>query len=124
MIGLADLFSCSGLGADGYAAVLGAGSITGFDIEDQPLYPYGFVQGDALALLADPRGPLSRFSVRHASPPCQEFTTAAHLRKAQGGTSRFGDLLTPTLSLSCAGTGIISRGSSRTSTITRARSGR
>lgn len=98
-IEIADMYSCSGLGADGYAAVLGARAVHGYDIEDQPLYPYAFTQADALALLAEPEGELSRFRARHASPPCQEFTTGKHLRKAQGGKSRFGDLLTPTLAL-------------------------
>ena len=96
---LADLYSCSGLGADGYAAVFGAQAIHGFDIEDQPYYPYRFTQADALDLLSDTAGTLSEFSARHASPPCQEFTTAGHLRVAQGGKSRFGDLLTPTIAL-------------------------
>jgi hypothetical protein len=95
----ADLFCCSGLGADGYAAVFGAQAIYGYDIEPQPFYPYPFAQEDALKLLADPSGPLRRFRARHVSPPCQEFTTAGHLRVAQGGKPRFGDLLTPTLEL-------------------------
>jgi DNA (cytosine-5)-methyltransferase 1 len=96
---IADLYSCAGLGADGYAAVLGAGSVHGYDIDPQPDYPYTFTQADALDLLKDRDGPLARFSARHTSPPCQDFTTAGHLRTAQGGTSRFGDLLTPTLAL-------------------------
>lgn len=96
---MADLYSCSGLGADGYAAVFGAQALHGFDLEPQPHYPYQFTQADALGLLADPAGPLSDFHAIHASPPCQEFTTAGHLRKAQGRKSRFGDLLTPTLGL-------------------------
>lgn len=98
-LNLADLFSCSGLGADGYAAVLGAAAIHGYDIEPQPHYPYDFTVADALDLLASPAGPLEPYVARHLSPPCQEFTTAAHLRKAQGGVSRFGDLLTPSLAL-------------------------
>ena len=99
MTRIADLFSCAGLGADGYASVFGAAALHGFDIEAQPHYPYTFTQGDAMALLADPRGPRANYTVRHASPPCQAFTTAGHLRTAQGGEPRFGDLLTPTLAL-------------------------
>lgn len=96
---IADIYSCSGLGADGYAAVFGAAALKGFDIEAQPHYPYEFERADALALLADRSGPLAEFDARHTSPPCQLFTTAGHLRKAQGGTPRFLDLLTPTLEL-------------------------
>lgn len=46
---LADLCSCAGLGADGYASVFGAQALHGYDIEDQPHYPYG---ADLLAHLA------------------------------------------------------------------------
>lgn len=88
---LLDLFCAAGTGADGYAA---AGfEIVGVDLFPQPHYPYEFIQGDVLAMLGD----LPRFDALHASPPCQEFTRAKTLRAAQGGTSRFGDLLTPYL---------------------------
>jgi hypothetical protein len=94
-----DLYSCSGLGADGYAAVFGAQALHGTDIVPQPFYPYKFSIGDALALLADPGSDLEGTDLIHTSAPCQEFTTGGHLRTAQGGTSRFPDLLTPTLAL-------------------------
>ncbi len=94
------MFCCGGLGADGYASVFGASALHGFDTADMSAhYPYNFTQGDALKLLEDKDSVLREFDAFHLSPPCQEFTTAGHLRKAQGGTSRFGDLLTPTLSL-------------------------
>lgn len=100
---IADLACCGGLASDGYVAVVGARAVEGFDIEPQPDYPYPFTQADALVMLdrSHPHycGRLERFTVRHASFPCQEFTTASHLRKAQGGKSRFGDLLTPGLAL-------------------------
>ncbi len=92
----ADCFSCSGVGADGYASVFGASALHGFDILPQPFYPYDFTQADVMGLLADPTSEMSEYSARHASPPCQEFTTGAHLRK---GKSKHGDLLTPTLAL-------------------------
>lgn len=100
MPNVADLCCCAGLGADGYAAVLGARALHGFDITPQPHYPYTFEQADALELLDQgPDGPLGAFDVRHASFPCQAFTTGGHLRTAQGGASRFGDLLTPGLAM-------------------------
>lgn len=97
---IADLCCCGGLGADGYAAVFGARALHGFDLYPQPHYPYRFTQADAMDLLEQgPAGPLGRFNVRHASFPCQFFTTGAHLRTAQGGKSRFDDLLSPGLAL-------------------------
>lgn len=102
-IRLADVCCCGGLGADGYAAVLGAGAVTGYDIHPQPDYPYPFVQADALALL-DRQHPghtpqLEEADVIHTSFPCQALTTAGHLRTAQGGVSKYPDLLTPGLAL-------------------------
>ncbi len=82
------------LGADGYAR---AGfTVEGIDINPQPHYPYPFVQGDALEAL---RQGIEADAI-HASPPCQLFTRAKHLRDAQGSTSKETlDLLTPTLVL-------------------------
>jgi hypothetical protein len=96
---IADLCCCAGLGADGYASVFGASSLHGYDIAEQPDYPYAFTQADVMELLEDTSGPLAGFDVRHASFPCQAHTTAGHLRAAQGGTARFDDLLTPGLAL-------------------------
>ena len=96
---LADLFSGSGLGADGYASVFGASALHGFDIEYQAHYPYAFTRANAMDLLEDPSGPLNGFDALHNSSPCQVFTTAGHLRTAQGGKSRYPDLLTPSLRL-------------------------
>ena len=93
---LLDLYCCAGMAADGYAA---AGfDVTGVDINPQPNYPHTFIQGDALRMLED-QVFLSQFDLIHASPPCQMHTRAKHLRKAQGGTSKHEDFLTPTLAL-------------------------
>lgn len=93
---LLDLYCCAGMAADGYSA---AGfDVTGVDINPQPNYPHTFIQGDALRLLED-QVFLSQFDLIHASPPCQMHTRAKHLRKAQGGTSKHEDFLTPTLAL-------------------------
>lgn len=67
---------------------------TGIDIELQPLYPYPFSQMDMFHALSEWQ---HLPSVIHASPPCQAVTRARHLRDAQGGQSRYPDLLTPTL---------------------------
>ena len=91
-----DLFCGAGMAGDGYAQ---AGfKPTGVDIVIRPGYPYEFKWGNALAVLAD-RDFVESFDLVHASPPCQAHTRAKHLRNAQGGTSRHGDLLTPTLRL-------------------------
>ena len=91
-----DLFCGAGMAADGYAQ---AGfEPTGVDIFLRASYPYRFVWAHALAILGD-RAFVSQFDLIHASPPCQAHTRAKHLRTAQCGTSRHGDLLTPTLAL-------------------------
>lgn len=92
---LLDLFCGAGMASDGYAQ---AGfDVVGVDINPQPHYPYVFRQEDALAVL-ETDYPES-FDVIHASPPCQAHTRAKHLRDAQGGQSKYLDLLTPTLEL-------------------------
>lgn len=95
-----DLYCGAGMAADGYRNAR-FDIIIGVDAAPQPHYPYIFRQGDALEVLA--AGPerlnFGPLDFVHASPPCQAHTRAKHLRKAQGGTSRFIDLLTPTLAL-------------------------
>lgn len=115
-ITVADVACNAGQASDGYAAVFGSAALQGFDVEPQPDYPYPFTQADAvgvpdedlptpdLPVLLDPThvrySPvLERFSLRHLSLPCQEFTTAGRLRDAQGGKSKYPDLLTPGLKL-------------------------
>ena len=95
MTPLLDLFCGFGLAADGWKA---AGfEPVGIDIEPQPDYPYEFHKADALEVLR--YWDLRDFAVITGSPPCQEHTRARHLRSAQGGESRYPDLLTPTLAL-------------------------
>lgn len=96
---LLDLFCGAGMAADGYAA---AGfDIIGVDINPQPHYPYPFIQGDAIAHLEELlSGPWAGdCDAIHLSPPCQMHTRAKHLRTAQGGESKYPDLLTPVLEL-------------------------
>lgn len=94
---LLDLFCGAGMAADGYHRA-GFTEIVGWDINPQPNYPHEFHQGDAMSVLAD-ADYLSGFDLIHASPPCQAHTRAKHLRAAQGGTSKYDDLLTPALDL-------------------------
>lgn len=94
---IADLCSGAGLGADGYAAVLGARALHGYDLEPQPDYPYRFTQADVMKVLEDDT--LASATALHTSFPCQLFTTGGHLRTAQGGVSKYDDLLTPGLAL-------------------------
>ena len=97
-IRLDDVCSNAGQAADGYAAVLGAAAIRrGIDHEPQPDYPYPFMQADALDYLASDEP--EDVDALHTAFPCQIFTTAGHLRTAQGGTSKYLDLLTPGLDL-------------------------
>lgn len=92
---LLDLFCGAGLAADGWAT---EGYVpVGVDIHPRPNYPYEFHQADALKVLGE--WDLERFAVISASPPCQDRTRAGTLRTAQGGRSKYGDLLTPTLEL-------------------------
>lgn len=93
---LLDLFCGAGMASDGY--VQAGFDVTGVDIRPQPNYPYTFRQDNALEVLQD-REFLQQFDIIHASPPCQQHTRAKHLRDAQGGKSKYADLLTPTLAL-------------------------
>ena len=83
------------MASDGY--VQAGFDVFGVDINKQPHYPHDFEQANALDYLATekPEG----YDVIHVSPPCQAHTRAKHLRVAQKGTSKYEDLLTPTLQI-------------------------
>jgi DNA (cytosine-5)-methyltransferase 1 len=67
---LLDLFCGAGGCAKGYAD---AGfEVVGVDIVPQKNYPYEFHLADAMTF------PLDGFDVIHASPPCQDYSTASH----------------------------------------------
>jgi DNA (cytosine-5)-methyltransferase 1 len=68
--------------------------VTGVDKNDQPNYPFRFIQADALKVLAD-RKFLAQFDAIHASPPCQKFTAMGAMPNAR----EHEDLLTPTREL-------------------------
>ncbi|MEV6680880.1 DNA methylase [Streptomyces erythrochromogenes] len=68
---LLDLFCCAGGASRGYDR---AGFVvTGVDIRPRPNYPFTFIQGDALTVLAEliASGEIRRYTAAHASPPCQ-----------------------------------------------------
>lgn len=67
---LVDLFCGAGGAAEGYHR---AGfNVLGFDLHDQPRFPFMFVQADVLDVLAGRvRVKWDRVAVVHASPPCQ-----------------------------------------------------
>ncbi len=92
---LLDLYCGAGMASDGY--VQAGFEVHGVDINPQPHYPYSFEQDDALEYLATDKP--EEFDVIHVSPPCQAHTRAKHLRAAQKGTSKYDDLLTPTLKI-------------------------
>jgi len=93
---LLDLFCCAGGAAVGYHH---AGfDIVGVDVEPQPNYPFDFIRGGALELLAD-REFLPRFDAIHASPPCHDHTPLT----AVAGTDGTGWLLAATRDLLDAG---------------------
>lgn len=95
---LLDLYCGAGVGITGFEEWFD--TIIGVDIHEQPEYPYTFWQADALDLLdIESHGHVGDFHLVWASPPCQLHTRAGKLRDAQGGTSRYEDLLTPTLEI-------------------------
>lgn len=73
---LLDLFCGAGGAAVGYSRA-GFDEIIGIDHRPQPAYPFQFVQGDALEYLARSG---QHFDAIHASPPCQAYSHARHLR--------------------------------------------
>ncbi|WP_036120782.1 DNA cytosine methyltransferase [Lysinibacillus sphaericus] len=86
---LLDLFCKAGGCSAGYAK---AGfDVTGVDIEQQPNYPFNFIQGDALEVLKDKEF-VSQFDAIAASPPCQFHTKARQLSYARNNGA-YGDHL-------------------------------
>ncbi|KOY56337.1 DNA cytosine methyltransferase [Streptomyces sp. XY332] len=97
---LLDLYSCAGGAGKGYDR---AGfEVEGVDIRPRPNYPFTFIQGDALAVLAEliASGEIRRYSVVHASPPCQKrcaLTVGTNRSRGWGG--QHVDLVAPTRKL-------------------------
>ncbi|MFE6551132.1 DNA methylase [Streptomyces sp. NPDC057746] len=95
-----DLFSCAGGAATGYHR---AGLVVdGCDIADRPHYPFPYHRGDALEYLARliDTGEIGRYTLVHASPPCQAkaaLTVGTNASQGWGGTHE--DLVAPTRDL-------------------------
>ncbi|MFF9274375.1 DNA methylase [Streptomyces griseosporeus] len=65
--------------------------VDGCDIADRPRYPFAYHRGDALAYLADliATGAIERYTLVHASPPCQAgcaLTVGTNASQGWGGT--------------------------------------
>ncbi|MFF7352923.1 DNA methylase [Streptomyces filipinensis] len=65
--------------------------VDGCDIADRPRYPFTYHRGDALAYLADliATGDIARYTLVHASPPCQAgcaLTVGTNASQGWGGT--------------------------------------
>lgn len=82
---LLDLFCGAGGASVGYAR---AGfEVVGVDLTPQPSYPMAFMQGDALAALAD-LDFVRQFDAIHASPPCQPYSTGVVSRSSRWNHTR------------------------------------
>lgn len=77
---LLDLYCGAGGAAVGYHR---AGfDVVGVDLKPQPRFPFAFILGDALDVLATSG---RYFAAIHASPPCQAHTTMSNRWRGQGG---------------------------------------
>ena len=72
-------------------------NVTGVDIKQRQDLPpdVAFIKADLLNVLPD-KAFLQTFDLIHASPPCQLFTRAQHLRDAQGNTTSKTNLIPAT----------------------------
>ena len=74
-----DLFC--GAGGSSQGLVNAGFKVTGIDIKTQPEYPFKFIKEDVMKLQVSF---LKKFDLIWASPPCQLFSIARNLGKAQG----------------------------------------
>ena len=88
---LLDLFCGAGGAAMGYHR---AGfEVVGVDINEQPNYPFEFIQADAIEYLVNH---YKDFDAIHASPPCQCFSMMQNIHKNK---DKHPDLIEPTRKL-------------------------
>lgn len=83
---LLDLFCGAGGGSVGWG--LAGFEVTGVDINDQPNYPFRFVQANALTVKF-----LGNYDAIHASPPCQNYCWST--AKARNIGKTYPDLIEP-----------------------------
>lgn len=81
-----DAFCCQGGAGMGYW--LAGFNVVGVDLDPQPRYPFPFIQGDAVAYIAE-HG--TEFGFVHASPPCQRYSKAQRIQGREHP-----DLIAPT----------------------------
>lgn len=86
---LLDLYCCQHVG--GYGFELAGFTVTGIDLYPQPKYPGDFIQADAIDYVLK-HGHL--YDYIHASPPCQEHSTASMQFRIQG--KKYPDLISAT----------------------------
>ncbi|MFH8787569.1 DNA cytosine methyltransferase [Streptomyces roseoverticillatus] len=95
-----DLFCCAGGAGTGYAR---AGFVVdGVDVTDRPNYPFTFHRGDALEHLDRliTTGEIERYTLVHASPPCQHgCALTVGTNRSQGWGRQHVDLVAPTREL-------------------------
>lgn len=92
---LFDLFSGAGGAAAGYS--MAGWEVIGFDVRDQPRYPFTFIKMSALEVLEWGLGEYA--DAFHASPPCKSHTQLKFLRDAAGYKASDGDFLADTRDL-------------------------
>ncbi|MFD9262210.1 DNA methylase [Streptomyces sp. NPDC059538] len=97
---LLDLFCCAGGAGRGFHR---AGfDVTGIDIRPRPNYPFTFIQGNVLTVLADlvASGEIRQYAAVHASPPCQgKCALTVGTNQAMGWGGAHVDLVAPTRQL-------------------------
>lgn len=86
---LLDLFCCQHVG--GYGFEQAGFEVTGVDINPQPRHPGHFIQADAIEYLIE-FGHM--YDYVHASPPCQEYSTASMQFRIAG--KEYPDLISAT----------------------------
>jgi DNA (cytosine-5)-methyltransferase 1 len=89
-VNVLDLFC--GQGGAGMGYYCAGFDVVGVDLDDQPRYPFEFVQADALDYLA--HADLSGFDLIHASPPCQRWCYGLNLQPSL--RENHPDLIEPT----------------------------
>lgn len=73
-----DVYCCQGGAGMGYH--LAGADVAGVDLAPQPRYPFGFIQGDAIQVIAAAG---RTADLIHASPPCQKYSATQRINGRQ-----------------------------------------